>query len=231
MFSQCHVVEKVFQNLPMRLKFRIRYGMKVKIFVARENQYFEIWIFPFNWYVYCLTRAFNLPTGAFNLATHAFSLLTCGLELVTRGFELVTRRFKLVTRALFFHVGNCLMVMESKPWTMYWFSQGQKKEHLNQMREIQFRETSADTERIKYNTKESKPEVQKHWLAQSQKKSQLNPVEQQDSATLLLKSSKSLLQMHEIENYCKQTWETKSDISKYWAIWVLQLFINQAVTL
>ena len=30
------------------------------------------------------------------------------------------------------------------------------------MREIQFRETSADTEPIKYNTKESKPEVQKH---------------------------------------------------------------------
>ena len=44
------------------------------------------------------------------------------------------------------------MLMESKPWTIYWFSQGQKKEHLNQMREIQFRETSADTERIKYNT-------------------------------------------------------------------------------
>ena len=42
--------------------------------------------------------------------------------------------------------------MESKPWTIYWFSQGQKKEHLNRMREIQFRETSADTERIKYNT-------------------------------------------------------------------------------
>ena len=44
------------------------------------------------------------------------------------------------------------MLMESKPWTIYWFSQGQKKEHLNRMREIQFRETSADTERIKYNT-------------------------------------------------------------------------------
>ena len=42
--------------------------------------------------------------------------------------------------------------MESKPSTIYWFSQGQKKEHLNRMREIQFRETSADTERIKYNT-------------------------------------------------------------------------------
>ena len=53
-------------------------------------------------------------------------------------------------------------------------------------------------------------------------------MEQQDSATLLLKSCKSLLQMHETENYCKQTSETKSDISKYWAICVLQLFVNQA---
>ena len=42
--------------------------------------------------------------------------------------------------------------MESKPSTIYWFSQGQKKEHLNRMREIQFRKTSADTERIKDNT-------------------------------------------------------------------------------
>ena len=42
--------------------------------------------------------------------------------------------------------------MEPKPWTIYWFSQGQKKEHLNRMREIKFRETSADTERIKYST-------------------------------------------------------------------------------
>ena len=50
------------------------------------------------------------------------------------------------------HRGNCVMLMESKPWTIYWFSQGQKKEHLNRMRGIQFRETSADTERIKYNT-------------------------------------------------------------------------------
>ena len=31
-------------------------------------------------------------------------------------------------------------------------SQGQKKEHLNRMREIQFREASAYTKRIKYNT-------------------------------------------------------------------------------
>ena len=95
--------------------------MKIKIFVAREIQYFEIGIFSFNSYVYYLTRgfiasvfafnlltrvfnlptcAFNLTTRAFNLATRAFSLLTRGFELVTRGFELVTRGFelKLVTR-------------------------------------------------------------------------------------------------------------------------------------
>ena len=70
----------------------------------------------------------------------------------------------------------------------------------------------------------------KHCFAQSQEKAYLNPVEQQDSATLLLKSGKSLLQMQKTENYCKQTWEKKSSISKYWAISVLQLFINQTVT-
>ena len=42
----------------------------------------------------------------------------------------------------------------------------------------------------------------------------MNPVEQQDSAKLLLTSSKSLLHMRETGNYCKQTWETKSDINK-----------------
>ena len=86
--------------------------MKIKIFVAREIQYFEIGIFSFNSYVYyltrgfiastrafnLLTRAFNLPTRAFNLATRAFSLLTRGFELVTRELELVTRGFELVTR-------------------------------------------------------------------------------------------------------------------------------------
>ena len=67
------------------------------------------------------------------------------------------------------------------------------------MREIQFRETSADTERIKYNTKGIKTgtaEVEKKGTAE---------VEKQDPATLLLKSSKSLLQMHETGNFCKQT--------------------------
>ena len=52
--------------------------------------------------------------------------------------------------------GNCVMLMESKPRTIYWFSLSQKKKHLNRIREIQFRETSADTERIKYSTNENK---------------------------------------------------------------------------
>ena len=84
---------------------------KIKIFVAREIQYFEIGIFSFNSYVYYLTRgfiaptqafnllarAFNLATRAFDLATRSFSLLIRGFELVTGGFELVTRELELVT--------------------------------------------------------------------------------------------------------------------------------------
>ena len=92
--------------------------MKIKLFVARGIQYFELAIFSFDSYVsyltrgfiasnlafYLLTRAFNfptrfsLPTSAFNLATRAFSVLTRESELVTHGFELVTREFVLVTR-------------------------------------------------------------------------------------------------------------------------------------
>ena len=99
--------------------------MKIKLFVAREIQYFDLGIFSFNSDVYylthgfiawtlafnLLTRAFNLPTSAFslptrdfNLATRAFSVLTREFKLVTRGFELVTRGFELVTRVLLFHV-------------------------------------------------------------------------------------------------------------------------------
>ena len=91
--------------------------MKIKLFVAREIQYFELEIFSFNSYVYyltrgfsasisvfnLLTRAFTLPTCAFNLATRAFSLLTRAFSILTRGFELVTRGFELVTRVLLFH--------------------------------------------------------------------------------------------------------------------------------
>ena len=61
------------------------------------------------------------------------------------------------------------------------------------MWEIQFRQSSADNEIIKYNTNGIKTGSSKN----SQEEAQLNSVEQQDSAALLLTSSKSLLQMHE----------------------------------
>ena len=82
----------------MGLKLRIRQAMKIKIFVAREIQYFEIEIFSFNSYVYYLTRGFIVPTRAFNLLSRAFNLATRGFEPVTRGFELVTRELELATR-------------------------------------------------------------------------------------------------------------------------------------
>ena len=72
--------------------------MKIKLFVAREIQYFELGIFSFNSYIYCLTRDFIVLTPAFNLETPAFSVLTGEFELLTRRFEVVTCRFELVTR-------------------------------------------------------------------------------------------------------------------------------------
>ena len=84
-------MEKSFQNLCVRHKFNIHQAIKIKLFVAREIQYFELRNFFFNLYVYYLThgfiasaRVFNLPTRAFNLETRAFSVLTRGFELVTR---------------------------------------------------------------------------------------------------------------------------------------------------
>ena len=99
--------------------------MKIKLFVAREIQYFELGIFSFNSYVYYLTRgfiastrAFHLVTHAFNLPTRGFSLLNCafsaltrGFELVTPRFELVTREFELVTRVLHFHLTRKLSLI------------------------------------------------------------------------------------------------------------------------
>ena len=72
--------------------------MKIKLFVAREIQYFELGIFSFNSYIYYLTRGFSALSRAFNLLTRAFSILTCKFELVTCTFELVTRKFELLTR-------------------------------------------------------------------------------------------------------------------------------------
>ena len=81
--------------------------MKIKLFVAREIQYFELGIFSFNSYVCYLTRgfiastrAFNLLTRAFNLPTRAFSLPTRAFNLASRAFSVLTREFELVTRNL-----------------------------------------------------------------------------------------------------------------------------------
>ena len=68
--------------------------MKIKLFVAREIQYFELGIFSFNSYVYLLTRGFIALTRAFNFATRAFSLLTRGFEFVTR--VLLFHKFRFV---------------------------------------------------------------------------------------------------------------------------------------
>ena len=65
--------------------------MKIKIFIAREIQYFEIRIFSFNSYVYYLTRGFLASTRAFNLLTCAFNLPICAFNLPTRAFNLATR--------------------------------------------------------------------------------------------------------------------------------------------
>ena len=79
--------------------------MKIKLFVAREIQYFELGIFSFNSYVYYLIRgsiastsAFNLLTCAFNLLTPAFSLPTRTFNVATRAFSVITREFEPVTR-------------------------------------------------------------------------------------------------------------------------------------
>ena len=81
--------------------------MEIKLFVAREIEYFELGNFSFNSYVYYLTRcfiastrAFNLLTRAFNLPTRAFSLPTCAFNLVTRAYSVLTRESELVTRGI-----------------------------------------------------------------------------------------------------------------------------------
>ena len=70
--------------------------MKIKLFVAREIQYFELGIFPFNSCVYYLTRGFIVSTRAFNLPICAFSLPTRVFILAARAFNVITRRFELV---------------------------------------------------------------------------------------------------------------------------------------
>ena len=76
--------------------------MKIKLFVAREIQYFELGIFSFKSYVYYLTRgfiastrAFNILTGVFSLPTRAFNLATPSFSDLAREFVHVTHRFEL----------------------------------------------------------------------------------------------------------------------------------------
>ena len=57
--------------------------MKIKLFVAREIQYFELGILSFNLYVRYLIRGFNLPTRYFS---HPTLLI---LQLVLSVFLLV----------------------------------------------------------------------------------------------------------------------------------------------
>ena len=45
MFFQGHLVENIFQNFRVKLKFRIQSAMKVKLFLALEIQFFELRFF------------------------------------------------------------------------------------------------------------------------------------------------------------------------------------------
>ena len=65
--------------------------MKIKLFVAREIQCFELGIFSFNSYVYYQARGFIASTRAFNLLTRAFNLATRAFNPVTRAFSVLTR--------------------------------------------------------------------------------------------------------------------------------------------
>ena len=101
--------------------------MKIKLFLAREIQYFELEIFSFNSYVYYLTRGFIASTCAFNLATRAFSLLTRGFELVTRVllFHLKLHRKIGVSVSFFFHKSYLLSMQASKfctPFRVFWLT-------------------------------------------------------------------------------------------------------------
>ena len=64
--------------------------MKMNFFLALEIQYFELRIYPFNSYVYNVTRMFTRIA-----LTRAFNLLTCAFNLPTRAFGLPTRAFNL----------------------------------------------------------------------------------------------------------------------------------------
>ena len=92
------------------------------------------------------------------------------------------------------------------------------------MREIQFSKTSA----IQYLRNQNR-KFKKYWITQRQEKEHQNPVGKQDWATLLLTFNKSLWQMRGKQNYCKQGWETKSDIKKLYSMVVCSKFLVRAL--
>ena len=110
------MIKQTFRRALLIIKIIVKCQL---CFLLLCHFYYELGIFYFNSYVYCLTRgfiasthvfnlltcafslpnrAFSLTTHAFNLATRAFSVLTCRFKLITRRFYLATCRFELVTR-------------------------------------------------------------------------------------------------------------------------------------
>ena len=69
--------------------------MKIKLFVAREIQYFELGIFSFSSYVWYRTRGFIASTRAFNLLTCVLTsqLMLLILQLVLLVLQLVVLAF------------------------------------------------------------------------------------------------------------------------------------------
>ena len=88
------------------------------------------------------------------------------------------------------------------------------KEHLNRMWEIQIRGLLLTLSESNTILTESKPEVKKTLICSKSKEGTAESSWSTRSARLLLTSIKSLLQMREMDNYCKQTWETKLEIKK-----------------
>ena len=100
----------------------------------------------------------------------------------------------------------------SQPWTIFWFIQGYKKEHLSRVLEIPFREPSTDTERIlswhfaNRILTESKPEVQKTLICSGSREDTAESSGATRFSETLLTFIKSLSQM---VNDCKYIWETR----------------------
>ena len=85
------------------------------------------------------------------------------------------------------------------------------------MGEIQFREPSADTNRIKYNTKGIKTRTSKN-INLSKVKRKHSWFQGNNKIQQHLTSSKSLLQMHEAENIANRR-EKQNHVWKNYALW------------